>query len=62
MKAKDLVIRKYHEATAVKETGTFAGGKVRYKILITPKSRNVAGWGQRESWAWAEAARELKLM
>ncbi|APC19502.1 hypothetical protein BLL42_27605 (plasmid) [Pseudomonas frederiksbergensis] len=62
MKAKDLVIREYPEATAVKETGTFAGGKVRYKILITPNSRKVTGWGQRESWAWAEAARELKLM
>lgn len=60
-KAKDLVLKAYPDALAIKEVGTFAGGKVRYKVLLKPRGRKVVGYGQRESWAWADAARALQL-
>lgn len=61
MKAKDKVLRKYPEADAIQEVGTFVGGRIRWKVRLTPKSRKISGYGQRESWAWADACRNLGL-
>lgn len=60
-KSKGVVLKHHPEAVAIKEIGTFAGGKVRYKVLLKPGARKVVGWGQRESWAWADAVRTLEL-
>ena len=60
-RAKDRVLAQHPEAIAVREAGTFVGGTVRYKVLLTPRGRKVVGYGQRESWAWAEACRALGL-
>lgn len=35
--------------------------KFRYKALLTPNGRRAVGYGQRESWASAEACRALGL-
>lgn len=59
--AKARVLKAHPEAVAIKEIGTFAGGKVRYKVLLKPGARKVVGWGQRESWAWADAVRTLSI-
>lgn len=61
MRAKERVLAKYPDAVAIKEIGAFSGGKVRYKVKLTPSGRKVAGCGQRESWAWAEACRSLGM-
>jgi len=61
MRAKDRVLAKHPEAIVVREEGSFSSGKVRYKVLIHPTARKVAGYGQRESWAWAEVCRTLGL-
>lgn len=61
MRAKEKVLARHPEAVAVKEVGTFVGGTVRFKILLTPNARKVVGYGQRESSAWAEASRSLGL-
>lgn len=61
MKAKDIVLKHYPEAAAVKEEGTFSDGKVRFKVLLKPGARKIAGYGKRESSAWAETVRNLEL-
>ncbi|PRG14962.1 hypothetical protein C6Q17_07470 [Burkholderia contaminans] len=33
----------------------------RYKVMLKPTARKVVGYGQRESWAWADACRALGL-
>lgn len=60
-KAKDVVLEVYPEAMIIKEVGAFAGGKVRYKVQLKPGARKFVGYGQRESWAWADAVRALQL-
>ncbi|WP_321966965.1 hypothetical protein [Burkholderia cepacia] len=55
------MLAEHPEAVAVREVGTFVGGKIRYKVLLKPNGRKVVGYGQRESWAWAEACRALGL-
>jgi hypothetical protein len=62
MRAKDRVLQKLPLAIAEKEVGKFAGGTVRYVIKAEPTARKIQGYGQRESWAWAEAARKLGLI
>lgn len=61
MRAMERVLAKYPEAVAVREEGTFVGGKIRFKVLLKPKGRKVAGYGLRESSAWADACRHLGL-
>lgn len=61
MRAKERVLAEHPEAVAVREVGTFVGGKIRYKVLLRSNGRKVVGYGQRESWAWAEACRALGL-
>ncbi|AOJ73361.1 MULTISPECIES: hypothetical protein [Burkholderia] len=61
MTSKDRVKAKHPAAIVQKETGTFAGGKVRYCVKLHATARKVVGYGQRESWAWADACRALGL-
>lgn len=61
MKAKDIVLKHHPDAVAVKEVGAFSDGKIRFKVLLKPGARKVAGYGKRESSAWAEVVRALEL-
>jgi hypothetical protein len=61
MRAQERVKASYPEAVVVREVGTFVGGKIRDKVLLKPNGRKAAGYGQRESWAWADASRALGL-
>jgi len=61
MTSEERVKEKHPDAIALKEIGTFVGGKVRYCVKLQPTARKVVGYGQRESWAWADACRSLGL-
>lgn len=61
MMAKQRLRAKHPDAVVVREVGTFAGGRVRNVVKLKPNSRKPVGYGQRESWAWADACRALGL-
>lgn len=61
MRAKDGVLARHPDAVVVRENGALVGGTVRFKVLLKPNGRKVVGYGQRESWAWAEACRSLGI-
>ncbi len=61
MTSKKRVLAKHPAAVALREVGSFAGGRIRYVVKLTPTARKTVGLGQRESSAWADARRTLGM-
>ncbi|PXX95963.1 response regulator transcription factor [Halomonas sp. LBP4] len=60
MKAKDKVHQVYPEATCLRETGSFASGTTRFKVLPRPNARKALAMDNQERRAWASAWREIQ--